>query len=360
MSELREDLDRAFNAIDIGGPPVERVLRDGRRLRTRRRVAVVAGALAVAAIVAGYPALGHRMTSSPAPATSHDPVITDRPGAGANGIIGQGKIGRASWQVRLEPTPAAGGKPGDVCFQATVSPAHTISCGPASENDGTPAAFGGASDSTYETTLGSVAADVTYFVLTFTDGQHLKLIPVTYAGTRYVAWLAPVTMPVKDIVAHLGGQGSDRGQTSTAVPFDGAGQEPVFGLWQAPGQAAVPRVQAVIGSGTAGGHSWSVTAYQGPWGTCFVTGDGSSDCVPLPRLATTDVTGWDGPPGPVFGSAAPGVARITVRLTDGTTVSVQPVTVGNERLWAFWSGDSASPKSWIAYSASGREIGSGT
>ena len=39
--------------------------------------------------------------------------------------------------------------------------------------------------------LGAVAPDVAYFVLAFTDGQQLKLIPVTVRGHRYVAWVAP-------------------------------------------------------------------------------------------------------------------------------------------------------------------------
>ncbi|HEY0934832.1 MAG TPA: hypothetical protein VGD91_13945, partial [Trebonia sp.] len=58
MNELHEDLDRALRAVTFNEAPVERTRRDGRRLRTRRRVAVLAGAVAVAVVAVGVPVLG--------------------------------------------------------------------------------------------------------------------------------------------------------------------------------------------------------------------------------------------------------------------------------------------------------------
>lgn len=86
--------------------------------------------------------------------------------------------------------------------------------------------------------LGAVAPDVTYFVLAFTDGQQLKLIPVTVQGRRYVAWVAPASMTVASLAAHLGSPNFDSGQIATAIPFDPPGRAPSFGRWLKPGQAA--------------------------------------------------------------------------------------------------------------------------
>ena len=43
MTELKDDLDRALRSVTFGEAPVERMIRDGRRLRNRRRLTVLAG-----------------------------------------------------------------------------------------------------------------------------------------------------------------------------------------------------------------------------------------------------------------------------------------------------------------------------
>jgi len=53
VNDLREELDRALRAVPVSAAPVERAKRDGRRIRTRRRAALLAGALAVAAVLHG-------------------------------------------------------------------------------------------------------------------------------------------------------------------------------------------------------------------------------------------------------------------------------------------------------------------
>jgi hypothetical protein len=209
--------------------------------------------------------------------------------------------------------------------------------------------------------IGEVAQDVAFFIVTFTDGQQLKLIPVTASGHRYIAWVAPLSMTVRSVVAHLGGPYSDSGQLATTVPFEMRGQLPLLGLWQLPGQAAPPRAAGIIGPGTSNGQAWSVTAHEGPWGTCFVTGPRSGECVPVKRLDTTTILGgWGGDqPGPSFGAAAPGVASARVTLSSGKTVTARPVSVGDERLFAFATGKGVSPAAWTAYDVSGKVVGAG-
>jgi hypothetical protein len=390
MSDLKEDLDRALRSVTFGTAPVEQAKQHGRRIRARRRAALLAGALAVAAIAAGYPALT-RTGAVPAPpagnqtaAPQHtsydgDPVVTAYPPATAtqapggltskDGQIGGGTIGTAKWQATvLGPDRLRA----DTCYSVGISSSVTfaLSCEAptaslASGLNGNPAAFAAETGGNLEATFGAAAPDVTYFIVTFTDGQQLKLIPVTLHGTRYFTWIAPLSMTVKSVEAHLGSAYATNGQIMTAVPFEPPGQLPTFGLWQQPGQAAPPNASAIVGSGSTGGHVWAEIAYEGPFGTCFTPGSDSRDryCLLSPRLGTTAVLGgWGGSPPETaaFGSAAPGVALVRVTLSNGTVATARPVGVGNEHLFAFAIGKNVSPVRWIAYDASGKQVGTGS
>jgi hypothetical protein len=390
VNELREDLDRALRTVTFSEAPVEGAKRRGRRIRARRRLAVLAGTLVVAAITAGYPALARSSAASPGPVSglptgaphkspaSHDPVLTEGPGGTTRapggltdktGTVAWGLVGHEKWQVSVRGPGAANPVPADSCYVAGTSSVSPLgrSCNDipallASDlsTNGEPAAFTGLSEGTTELTIGVAAPDVAFFVVTFTDGQQLKLIPVTTGGHRYVAWAAPVSMAVTSVVAHLGGPYSDSGLTAVAVPFDQPGRFPIFGLWQQAGQAAPPRDALIIG-GTTGGRHWQSTAFEGPWGTCFVTSSGTTECVPAERLVTTAIIGgWGtGRPGPAFGSAAPGVALVRVTLSNGKTASVKPAGVGNEDVFAFATGKGVSPLRWTAYDASGHQVAAG-
>jgi hypothetical protein len=398
MSDLKEDLDRALRTVTFGEPPVERAKRAGRRIRTRRRAALLAGVLAVAAVATGYPALAGRPAAPPAPLTGHPtqapsprpsdmavstappPATTQAPGglASTTGEIAAGSVGDMKWQVSVIPPGPKNPVPSDSCYTVTINAGRDIQ-GPcydlppslgAGLGVGQPAAFTNFSrdgDPTV-TTVGEAAPDVTYFIVTFTDGQQLKLLPVTVAGHRYVAWMAPLSMTIDSVVAHLGGPYTDSGKTATAVPFQQPRESPVFGLWQQAGQAAPPRDTQVIGHGTAVGHAWQVTAYEGPWGTCFVpevaavADSAGSLCAQSAKLSTTGILSSidGGPVGWGFGSAAPGVTTVRVTLSDGKTITAHPAGVGNEDLFAFAAGKGDTPVRWTAYDASGHQAGAGT
>jgi hypothetical protein len=388
VNELREDLDRALRAVTFGEAPLERAKRDGRRIRARRRVALVAGVLAVAAAAAGYPALARTSAAPPAPVTghkapaSHDPVLTSGPGgnttqgpgglASDSGVIAGGTMGRVAWRVTVDGPGAANPVPADPCFTVATGPADDLGPGctdlgavPAGAlNSGDPATFSGVSDTATEATIGEATADVTYLVVSFTDGQQLKLIPVTAHGHRYVAWLAPLSMTVVSVVAHLGGPYSDSGQTATAVPFEQSGQAPVFGAWQKPGQRVPPRASGVIGGGLAGNHvPWSAYAYVGPWGSCTVVNGKGFDCMPLGPVSTVAVLGPVSVSVPglrlIVGAAPAGAVTVKVTLADGEAVTAKLGTVGNERLFAVAAGSDARPAGWTTYDAAGHQIGTG-
>lgn len=390
MNELHEDLDRALRTMTFSEAPIELAKRRGRRVRARRRAALLAGALVVAAVAAGYPALARVSAAPPAPAAgrgtpaphkspaSHDPVLIEGPSGttrAASGLtdkdggVAWGTIGKEKWGVTVRGPGAANPVPADSCYNVGTSAGTlgsscndlTVQLASDFTRNGDPAAFTGLSEGTTEVTIGVAAPDVTFFVVTFTDGQRLKLIPVTTGGHRYITWVAPVSMAVASVVAHLGGPYSDSGLTAVAVPFDQPGRFPIFGLWQQAGQAAPPRDALIIG-GTTGGHHWQSTAFEGPWGTCFLTSSGTTVCVPVKRLTTTAIIGgWGGDsPGPAFGSAAPGVALVRVTLSNGKTASVKPVGVGNEDVFAFATGKGVSPVSWTAYDKSGHQVAAGS
>ena len=187
MNELGEDLDRALRTVTFSEAPIERVKRDGRRIRTRRRVTLLAGVLAVAAAAAGYPALAET-APRPAPAaghTTHHDVITDMPpgrGTDKTGVIAAGPIGGARWQVTVRGPGAA--TRARSLLQVTAFPGRgtcndlqAIAAAAAAE----PAVFTGISEGTTVDRPG--LQDVTYFIVTFTDGQQLKLIPVRPTDT---------------------------------------------------------------------------------------------------------------------------------------------------------------------------------
>jgi hypothetical protein len=396
VNDLREDLDRALRALPVSAAPVERARRGGRRLRARRRAAVLAGAVAVAAVVAGYPALTRSTATGPMPSTlqtikpaqtrqtlpNGDPVITagtlgttEGPNGltDKSGIVAQGTMGAAKWDVAVIAPGAENPVPADPCYTVILSTATAGSLGSdgctdlppelATMVNKDPVAFTDISDNSTVAVIGEVASDVTYLIVTFADGQQLKLLPVTVAGHRYVAWIAPVRMLIASVAAHLGSPYADSGQVATTAPFYQPGAIPLFGLWQLPGQTAPPRAWRVIGSGTAAGHAWKALAYEGPWGTCVVSTDGATECVPLAHITKTAVLGgWgaSGTPVPAWGSAAPGVTTVRIALSNGTTVTAHPVGIGNEDLFAFWPGKNVAPKSWTAYNVAGQQVGHGT
>jgi hypothetical protein len=53
------------------------------------------------------------------------------------------------------------------------------------------------------------------------------------------------------------------------------------------------------------------------------------------------------------------VTTVRVALSNGKTVEVHPVGIGDEDMFAFWPGKDVTPKSWTAYDAAGQPAGSG-
>ncbi|HEY7264445.1 MAG TPA: hypothetical protein VH589_23545 [Trebonia sp.] len=236
MNDLAEDLDRALRDVVPGEPPVAEAIRRGKVIRVRRRGVVLASVVAVVAAATASPVLA-RYAAAPAsepaqhrhtPAPHHDPVVLAAPGPRAtmgpggmvtpDGVIAAGSIGARTWQAEMK---IESGKP---CFTATISGGGSAAataadtCRALPPLGGEPAVIATFDSPATETALGQVSGDVAYFIVTFTDGQQLKLIPVTWHGTRYIAWVAPQAMTVSTVDAYLGGPYSTSGQHARVTP----------------------------------------------------------------------------------------------------------------------------------------------
>jgi len=290
------------------------------------------------------------------------------------GLIALGRVGSSSWEVSVDkPDGQHGTSALPQCYNVSLSRlGGAVAGGPASSGLGEsgcgltyaasqePVTFTGSTgfgNGSTELAIGTVAPDVTYIMVTLADGQQLKLIPVPAYGARLVAYVVPLSDGVIKAVAYLG-----NGQYLTAVPFRHPGTVSVYGLWLRPGDHVPPTASAVLATGTPGARSGRITGYEGPWGTCFAAAGGDAACVPVARLAKTEVISFIGgaPPQLVSGSAAANVAQIKVTLTSGDIVRVPVVAVGDEKLWAFGLGKGQQVSSLGAYDASGKRVWSGT
>jgi hypothetical protein len=371
MTDLRAELDAILGAVYPGNAPVEAAMRQGRRLRLRRRaVALASIAAVVVAVAAGYPALSQKSALSPKPATPAPsapryPDITVTPGPGSpSGVIALGTIAGTPWKLSISDSFAGG------CVSGTIGTdvvsGNCYQSGMLFPASGDPVVLQGASDRDYTVAAGGVEADVLYVVLTLTDGQRLKLIPVMYGGHRYIAYAAPAAMRVTMATAYL-----RNGQDMATIPFNPPGFAiPDFVTWLGPGLHESQSATAVVGSGRADGRPWSVTASIGPWGTCLLgnatgTPQGASGAACWPSTQVKGIQTYailndgQGPP-LVVGLAASTVTEVKVTLTDGTSVRVPVRAAGGERFWALALGHGQAVRGWTAYDAAGKQVASGS
>jgi hypothetical protein len=321
---------------------------------------------------AGYPALArHSAGPRPVPPVHHQRVlVTDVPPAlGAPpGEVAFGRVGGLSWEVGVDKPAAKASSALPTCWRsrqaggpeqaASSSSLEVSNCDLPKLTGQWPVEFTGQDTGTNGVMIGTVRPDVTYVALTLADGQELKLIPVTsYGGARLLAYVAPLRDPVIKAVAYQGD-----GQYLIAVPFNQPGSLSLFGLWLRPGDAVPPTASAVLTTGTPGVWSGKISAHEGPWGTCFSTGSGDSECYSAVQMLATEVTGLMGgdPPLMVWGSAAPYITRLEVSLTNGDIIRVPAVPVGDEKLWAFGVAKGQRVKSLAGYNAAGTRVWTGT
>lgn len=247
MSNLHESLNSALAAIDPGPAPVEAAMRAGKKMQYRRRVGVLAGAVAiVVAAAVGVPVLAHEVALPSPPASSVR--ITDVPPGPSSpaGTIASGRVGAVPWSGIIEYF----GNP--KCLETGIG-LVSFNCGstakvnqvlPTADGDpisitefGLPSVARTAGNFTYIVCFGLVQPDVVSARVVLTDGSILTLQPVTVGGKRWVAFPTWEENPIEKIIAY-----SQTGRTATAIVHnysDGLAHfvtgARIFGPWQQPG-----------------------------------------------------------------------------------------------------------------------------
>lgn len=375
--DLHERLDRTLETIIPRPAPIDDAVGRGRVIRgRRRRLATMAGAAAgVAAcvgLVTGLATLlpSHRYTISSSASGGYT-VTVQAPGPRAPaGEIASGSINGRPWQITAEKPGTDGAARGMQLILGSgpaAGPAGMSAAGaPLAANGADPVAWQeyGMGNSTAQGQFGAVRADVSYVTIRLSNGTVLTLQPVTVYGVRAVAFAAPLGATIIDATAY-----SRHGEIATAIPFSYPGPRTSFidgiasfAAWLKPGQHGLDRASGQLGSGTFDGHTWSATAYLGPWGICFEVAGGTPlvrYCTPATSALGTQRLFWTGvDPNVAGGSASASVTRVVVHRVDGVTVVVRPVTIGQQKFFVFPMRYGLKPLTWKAYDSSGKLVAS--
>jgi hypothetical protein len=176
-----------------------------------RRIAAVAGAVAVAAAVLAGDARSVVWPAVP------DVAALVGPGPGP---VASGKIENASWQIFLRPSTQIGRRPGDMCIDAVLGDFIPGTCGTFPSPHWGPTHPAWFYDSALQSPqlqvrwgIGWVDADVTTVVVRLRDGQQLKLVPVSRYGRRLVAFVIPMQVGIAGATAYL-----SNGRYATTIP----------------------------------------------------------------------------------------------------------------------------------------------
>jgi hypothetical protein len=377
--QLRARLDPELVRLMPGPPPLAAIVRDGRRIRARKRMTFAAGvAVAAALVIVARLTLPSVLSGPPAvpPLTTHYHVTANPPGAHSQpGLIASGKVNGVPWSVRAEisgrgylftgvdayvSAGADGNLPGRYARGVPVEGFLGTEAGPAIQVE-------------------AVRADVTLVEVRLTNGQILRLRPVAAVGPGNASLVAFAMPDYRDVLAIEAFDA--RGEMSYAIPWTGHAWF-MTERWLKPGQPALPRPQTVaIGSGTAFGQSWRQLLSVGPWGWCGQgdvegRGGGGGCTTALPPLRPGlyyQAVGFAG--GSVIGKSglilsaevADSVAVVEVTTHSGQHSWIRPHRVGGRSFVSFASaiGTQAGPAPltiirWTAYDQHHHVLGAGT
>jgi hypothetical protein len=379
--DLRARLTVALDDVVPGPLPLGSVVRQGRTMKTRRRVAAAMGAAVIAAAAIATPVLLHGSSQRPVgpttPAHNHGTVYPPGPGSQRD-LIAYGRVDGRTWRVTGTLNTNIPVMP-YLCIHvvmSAVSPGGHCQRGqpPLASQHGDPAdlspiSLNSAKLPALRIVAGSVRADVGYLRVSLSNGEVLTLRPVAVFGAkyeRYVAFAVPRAPAVLQIRAY-----SRRGELAYAVPFTADGSITI-GRWIGAGQPAQPSPATyVLGSGELNGAHWAIDLYVGPWGSCF-SWRVASWCWPVvpSSLAGSHIVeafefGFPLGPTPDYVSAAvmataPSVRYVVVHRSYGRGTSRLRITeAAGARFAVFVAARGFTFAHWIAYSAAGARLASG-
>jgi hypothetical protein len=362
--QLQARLGPALDGLTPRPAPLGAIVRDGRRVKVRKRISLAAGLVAVAAAavaaILAVPSLLSGSTSVP-PLTTHYRVTVNPPAPHSPpGLIASGRVGGVPWSVRAD-------RSGNGYFFSGIGTYVSTGTGnlPGRFGNGDPVQGFLTSFARSAIQVLAVRTDVTIVQVLLTNGQVLSLRPVVAAGASNASLVAFAVPDYRDVLAiEAFGKSGEIGYT---VPWTGHSFI-LIGRWLKPGQPALPRPQtAVIGSGTAFGQSWRQLVTAGPWGWCG-QGDiggrgGGGGCLdvlpPLKAGQYYQIAGFAG--GSAIGQSglieaaqvADSVAFVELTTRSGQHIWVRPHRVGGQSFISFATAISGSaPQTvtrWVAY-----------
>jgi hypothetical protein len=354
--ELRDRLSGLLNGLDPSPAPVARVVRHGKRIRTRRWVSAAAG---VAVIALGGAALSIRLTQPHVivPAVRpHYKITVQPPGKHAPaGLIATGSINGNRWGAELSgsfngPTVNFGGN------------INLFTVGGVTVSRTDPANLAGGGDGhSYFGYAGPVSRSARYLTITLANRDVLRLIPVRWHGGSYVAVKLPQRLGITRLVAY-----ERDGIVAYAIPFRSSSGFAVMGRWLRPGQVGLARRTVTIGSGIASGQRWQAIASAGPWGVCVGTGTSptanwTTFCDTLPQdLRHAVQPGLFGNGPTTIGLAQPDVSVVRIVMSDRTVHRIGVVHIDGYGYFAMANSKHPTMVSWTAFNAEGVKIASGS
>jgi hypothetical protein len=392
--QLGSRLGAALDLLDPGPLPFDSVVKQGKAVMIRRRVLAAAAVVLAAAVAITAPEAAHYLSRpSPAsPARYH--VTVNPPGKGADQhLIASGMVSASlnamRWSVRGLGSGGRFHLHWDVTRWSQYDHGKLLKVGGGSWDGSNglpgfpanPVSIWQIAYSESDLVAFAVRSDVSYLLVGLSDGQTLALQPVALLGRPHPA-VAAIAVPSETAITEISAY-SAAGELGYTVPFGllpsassrfDFNAEGDFQLvrWFKPGQRALPGITAyTIGHGTARGTAWSERLLVGPWGTCVSSPVGPPDlCLPATGNDLTgtkavrflagdkisqDRVGWDAL------ALKPSVSYVVTREPQGTLVGVKIYSVDGAKFATIaWTGQRQAPLGWIAYSATGARLASGT
>jgi hypothetical protein len=347
--QLRDRLGGALDTITPVSPPVGAVIRQGRNIKTRRRIGVVAGLAVAVGLVAAAPSVIGQAKPQPAAPPHYQVTVNPQAKNAPAGLIASGTTDGRSWRVRL----ASDGRAGETAFAPDFP-----EFGVGDETGGSPATFtgagGGAGGNSLLMLVAAVRADVSEITMRLPRGTVIDLHPVAFHGQRWIGVVLPWRLQIIKAVAYSGHR-----EVAYAVPFGTS----TFNLWLRPGQQGEARHTFLVGSGIVDGRRWSWQARTGPWGNCFQAAAGGDSYCPdgsaVARGQVATVSTCSVHPGFYTAGVAPAVRVLRFRMSDGSMRFAPAVSVLGLRFAAVKLGRGQRMVSWSAYGASGQRLGTG-
>jgi len=365
--DLREKLGAALDDLGPRPLPLQLVVRRGRAVVIRRRLAAVAAATAVIAAAVAVPTLLRAAPRTPPTAERYHVTVRPPGPDSPQGLIASGLVNRARWQL----TVSYNSRPSNLCYSATprlldcaTSPLPTGRITDPASLQGSDylARLPGGRYIHVQMLYGTVRRDVDYLRVALSNGQVLTAHPVAVFGSRHASFIAvavPFAAAVRNVAAFSG-----HGELAHAIPFTGDGSIWIV-RWLPAGAPALPRPStARLAAGTTGGTSWSVRAYLGPWGICFISAAVGSLCTPGPRAVPSQPfiqMSMNHARHLTLGvlQLAPRVSYLTLTRVRGGHLRIRPVVLGGRKYCVVPFDDHNHAVAWAAYDASGRRLGGG-